>query len=126
MGEEGKGRRRERGRGKCGVGEVERKRGGEGRGGEGKRGKGREVEMGSGLTDAVLFVGRVLVALVTQALEGSQAVDALAVSAHLANQRRALVHICQRTTGHGKYICTHMCKNKHTQTCTHTYISQCT
>lgn len=47
------------------------------------------------LTDAVLPVGGVLVALVAEALEGAQSVDALAVPAHLALQSAALVDVCE-------------------------------
>lgn len=47
------------------------------------------------LTQAVLLVGRVLVTLVAEALEGAQAVDALPVPAHLPLEGAALVHVCK-------------------------------
>lgn len=50
------------------------------------------------LTHAVLLIGRVLVALVAEALEGAQSVDALAVPAHLALQGAALVNVCEGQT----------------------------
>lgn len=49
----------------------------------------------SSLTHAVLLVRRGLVALVAEALEGAQPVDALAVPAHLALESAALVHVCK-------------------------------
>lgn len=49
------------------------------------------------LTHAVFVVGGEVVAVLAQALEGAQAVDALAVSADLTNQSAALIHIYRNT-----------------------------
>ena len=49
----------------------------------------------TGLTNAVLPICSVFIALVADALEGAESVDALSIPAHLALQSGALIDVCR-------------------------------